>query len=100
MQPGPRFDGASLSYFANWITPAVLPIRFDTRFYAGLVVDEGIEPEPDGEELDLAQWVAPSEALEAGTIGSLAGAVPHPEDVGVPRFVPVGGSTRQPTPRR
>jgi 8-oxo-dGTP pyrophosphatase MutT (NUDIX family) len=70
LDAGTRLDGASLSYFANWITPAVLPIRFDTRFYAGLVVDEGIEPDPDGEELDLAEWIAPAEALERARRGT------------------------------
>lgn len=57
---GLLLDGRALAYFANWITPAPLPIRFDTRFYA-LVAD--VEPEVDGDELVDAVWIAPGEAL-------------------------------------
>lgn len=64
-----RFDAAGLGYFANWVTPAVLPIRFDTRFYAGRVTEPGVDPEPDGTELDRAEWVTPQRALELAQAG-------------------------------
>jgi 8-oxo-dGTP pyrophosphatase MutT (NUDIX family) len=71
-----RLDGAGLGYFANWVTPSVLPIRFDTRFFAGCVDDMSVEPEPDGVELDRAAWVEPAVALRRATAGEWA--VPFP----------------------
>ncbi|MCP3977154.1 MAG: NUDIX domain-containing protein [bacterium] len=49
-------------YFANWVTPADMPIRYDARFFACEVV-EGLPPIPDGQEIDLAEWVRPGEAI-------------------------------------
>ena len=56
-------DTSALVCFANWITPAPLPVRFDTRFYA-TAVDAGIEPCVEGTEVDAASWVTPTAALE------------------------------------
>jgi 8-oxo-dGTP pyrophosphatase MutT (NUDIX family) len=56
------FDGAALGYFANWITPTLVPVRFDARFYAA-VVPGGVDPHPDGREIAAATWITPSEAL-------------------------------------
>jgi len=53
-------DGRGLGYFANWITPEPLPIRFDTRFYA---LEADVEPEVDGDELVEAVWITPGAAL-------------------------------------
>lgn len=63
IERGDRFAGDSLRCFANWITPALLPIRFDTRFFAA-VVPLGIEPAVDGAELVDAEWIRPTDALE------------------------------------
>ena len=60
---GERLAGDSLWYFANWITPAPLPIRFDTRFFAA-VVPQGLDPSIDGNELVDALWSRPVEVLE------------------------------------
>jgi 8-oxo-dGTP pyrophosphatase MutT (NUDIX family) len=59
---GERFIGDSLWYFANWITPAPLPIRFDTRFFAA-VVPPNLEPSIDGNELVDALWIRPTDVL-------------------------------------
>ena len=53
---------ADVRYFANWITPADLPIRYDARFFA-TVVPGGIEPIPDMSEIDRAEWVRPADAI-------------------------------------
>lgn len=59
---GVRFAGERTAYFANWITPATLPIRFDARFFIA-AIDERVVPVPDEREIDAAEFVAPVEAL-------------------------------------
>jgi len=60
---GDRFDGDSLRFFARWITPAPLPIRFDTKFFVA-PTPAGVDPIVDGCELVDGAWVQPREALE------------------------------------
>jgi recombination protein RecT len=60
---GLRFDGRRLAYFANWVTPTMIPIRFDTRFYAAQV-DAGSQAAPDPAELSAAEWILPARAIE------------------------------------
>lgn len=55
-------DPESLIYFSNWITPAVFPMRFDTRFFLA-VVDPDSEARVDGDELIDLAWVTPLDAL-------------------------------------
>lgn len=55
-------DGEALVFFAHWVTPEPLPIRFDTRFYL-TAVPRDIEPRLDGRELVDAVWVTPGDAL-------------------------------------
>lgn len=69
-----RRSGASwtperLSYLSNWVTPAGLPKRFDTRFYLAVVVDEVIGP--ISTELEVVEWMAPRAALERYETGEL-----------------------------
>jgi len=59
---GTIFDGDGLAYFANWITPAALPVRFDTRFFATEVA-AGTDPIIDGHELVDACWITPRAAI-------------------------------------
>jgi 8-oxo-dGTP pyrophosphatase MutT (NUDIX family) len=59
---GTRFDGGLLAYFANWVTPTMIPLRFDTRFYAAEAGAHGV-PAPDPSELAAAEWIAPRMAL-------------------------------------
>ena len=49
--------------YSRWITPEVVPIRFDTRFYLAQHDGEN-DPQVDGEEVIDWAWLAPSLALE------------------------------------
>jgi 8-oxo-dGTP pyrophosphatase MutT (NUDIX family) len=59
---GLRLDGGKLIYFANWITPEVFPLRFDTRFYLAVAPDS-VAGSVDGDELVDLAWVSPRTAL-------------------------------------
>jgi 8-oxo-dGTP pyrophosphatase MutT (NUDIX family) len=72
---GRRLDLSRLGYFANWITPTMVPVRFDTRFFAA-VVEPGTAAHPDPSELDAVDWVRPAEALARAEAGSWV--VPFP----------------------
>ncbi len=49
--------------YSRWITPEVVKVRFDTRFYVA-VAPAHAPPHPDGVEVTEARWFAPAEALE------------------------------------
>ncbi len=51
-----------LFYFAHWITPEALPIRFDARFFVAAVPPVQ-DASPDGRETVEARWVSPRAAL-------------------------------------
>ena len=51
-----------VSYFAHWITPEEQPIRFDTRFFVGLMPPEQ-EPVVDGHEIVDLKWLTPADAI-------------------------------------
>ena len=59
---GRTFDADTLVYFANWVTPEVFPLRFDTRFFIALA-DDSVTGQVDGDELVDLAWVHPSDAL-------------------------------------
>lgn len=65
---GDRFAGDFLLYFANWITPAPLPVRFDTRFFVAAVPTD-LDPIIDGIELVDAAWIRPVDALDRAATG-------------------------------
>lgn len=65
---GRHFDAGAMAYFANWVTPTMIPVRFDTRFFA-LAVGPGVEADPDPGELAAASWIPPGEALGLGESG-------------------------------
>ncbi len=75
IESGRRFATDDLRYFANWITPELLPVRFDTRFF-GAVVASGVDPFVDGAELVDAQWIRPQDALRRGREGAWSVAFP------------------------
>jgi 8-oxo-dGTP pyrophosphatase MutT (NUDIX family) len=56
--------------YSRWITPKVVPIRFDTRFYLALAPAHS-PPEPDGSETVDAGWFNPQKALERHRDGEL-----------------------------
>jgi recombination protein RecT len=52
-----------LTYFSNWVTPSVFPIRFDTRFFLAVEAGE-VDATFNDQELIGVDWVPPFEALE------------------------------------
>jgi 8-oxo-dGTP pyrophosphatase MutT (NUDIX family) len=63
-EAGIELDPGELVAYSRWITPRLVPIRFDTRFYLGLAPAHS-PPRPDGAETVEAGWYTPREALDA-----------------------------------
>ena len=58
-----RLDLREMAYYSHWLTPALRPKRFDTRFFVRLA-PAGQQALPDmGEALELL-WLTPDEALQ------------------------------------
>jgi 8-oxo-dGTP pyrophosphatase MutT (NUDIX family) len=69
---GIALDGPEdLVPYSRWITPELVPTRFDTRFYAALAPAHS-PPRPDGAEAVAAEWFAPATALERHKAGELS----------------------------
>ncbi len=62
-EAGIEVDPAELVAYSRWITPKVVPIRFDTRFYLALAPAHS-PPKPDGSETVDAGWFGPQRALD------------------------------------
>jgi 8-oxo-dGTP pyrophosphatase MutT (NUDIX family) len=65
---GVRLRLDALTVFARWITPAMMPKRFDTWFYA-VVAPEDQVAVCDGREAVDAEWIAPAEVLRLADAG-------------------------------
>jgi 8-oxo-dGTP pyrophosphatase MutT (NUDIX family) len=52
-----------LAYFARWVTPEVLPKRYDTRFYAA-AMPQGQEAVAAAGEVESLEWITPQMALD------------------------------------
>jgi len=65
---GLRLDLTSLTVFARWITPDLMPKRFDTWFYLATAGDDQLAA-CDGRETVDAEWIAPLEALRLAETG-------------------------------
>jgi 8-oxo-dGTP pyrophosphatase MutT (NUDIX family) len=61
---------AELVAWSRWITPEVVPVRFDTHFFVGLAAPHAA-PEADGVEVSDAAWFQPRGALDAHAAGEL-----------------------------
>lgn len=61
----------ALVRIARWVAPEVLHIRFDARFFA-VEAPPGLEPTPDGVEIDRAWWTGPERVLAASVRGEAA----------------------------
>ena len=70
-EAGIELDPAGLVAYSRWITPRVVPVRFDTRFYLALAPPHS-PPEPDGRETVDAGWYAPAAALELHRRGEMS----------------------------
>ena len=62
---------AELRPWSRWITPEVVPVRFDTRFYVALAPPHS-PPRPDGAETTEAAWISPRAALDRHAAGELS----------------------------
>lgn len=60
--------GDCLVHFGHWITPTMMPKRFDTHFYIAQA-PEGQVAEQDGRETTEAVWINPGSALEMEKAG-------------------------------
>lgn len=72
--PGALATG-SLILISRWVTPEMVPTRFDTRFYLA-VCENSPEVVIDTEELVGHAWVAPGDALERHDRGEWAMMLP------------------------
>ncbi len=63
-------EDTELRPWSRWITPEVVPTRFDTRFYVALAPPHS-PPRPDGEETVEAGWFPPRHALERHAAGEM-----------------------------
>jgi 8-oxo-dGTP pyrophosphatase MutT (NUDIX family) len=61
-------DLTALVVFARWITPSMMPKRFDTWFYAARADSKQLAI-CDGWETVDAEWIAPAEALRLAEAG-------------------------------
>jgi len=65
---GVRLRLDALTVFARWITPVMMPKRFDTWFYAVRAPDDQVAA-CDGRETVDAEWIAPAEILRLESAG-------------------------------
>ena len=63
-------DPDALVKYSQWITPAVVKIRFDTHFFLARAPDDAA-PRCDGQECVDIGWFAPRDALAAYAQGEL-----------------------------
>jgi 8-oxo-dGTP pyrophosphatase MutT (NUDIX family) len=69
-EAGVEIEASELVAYSRWITPRVVPIRFDTRFYLALAPAHS-PPRPDGSETVDAGWYSPRVALDQHHAGEL-----------------------------
>jgi 8-oxo-dGTP pyrophosphatase MutT (NUDIX family) len=69
-EAGIEVDAGELVAYSRWITPRVVPIRFDTRFYLALAPAHS-PPRADGSETVDAGWFPPQAALDLHHAGEL-----------------------------
>lgn len=61
---GLTLSPAALLYWTNWVTPAPLPIRYDTFFFVA-ALPQSVEPIANPDEVSEILWLHPRDALEA-----------------------------------
>lgn len=65
---GAKLDLDSLTVFSRWITPVMMPKRFDTWFYMAKAPEDQLAA-CDGHETVDATWIEPREALRKAETG-------------------------------
>jgi 8-oxo-dGTP pyrophosphatase MutT (NUDIX family) len=65
----------ALTLFAHWVTPPILPKRFDTRFYIAEAPADQTAAHDGGEAVDSI-WIEPRRALEEAARGRYALVLP------------------------
>ena len=65
---GLKLDLLALTRFARWITPVMMPKRFDTYFYAAIAPKDQLAVS-DGSETVDAEWISPHHALALAEAG-------------------------------
>jgi len=60
--------GDALAHFSHWITPEILPKRFDTHFFIGHAPDKQLAEHDGGESVD-SMWIRPEQLLEVAAAG-------------------------------
>lgn len=60
----------ALTPFAHWVTPAMLPKRFDTYFFLAHAPSDQVAGHDDREVVD-SEWVRPAEVIERVTAGQV-----------------------------
>lgn len=82
-EAGIEVDLAELVAYSRWITPRIVPIRFDTLFFLALAPAHS-PPKPDGSETVDAGWYSPRRALdlhESGEMGLVFPTIKHLESL-------------------
>ena len=82
-EAGIEVDPASLVAYSRWITPKIVPIRFDTLFFLALAPAHS-PPKPDGSETVDAGWYSPKQALDLhreGEMGLVFPTIKHLESL-------------------
>lgn len=69
-EAGIEIEEGELVAYSRWITPRIVPIRFDTKFYVALAPAH-TPPKPDGSEIVEAGWFEPQDALDRHHAGEL-----------------------------
>ncbi len=64
-----EFDLDALGYYAHWITPDMMPKRFDTRFYLARAPMDHVGQHDGSESVDSV-WIRPQVALEDAKAGT------------------------------
>jgi 8-oxo-dGTP pyrophosphatase MutT (NUDIX family) len=66
---GIKLDLDALTVFARWITPNMMPKRFDTWFYVARASESQLAA-CDGRETVDAEWIAPATAIDLAKSGA------------------------------
>jgi len=68
-EEGLEFALDVFGHFAHWLTPDLMPKRFDTHFYAARAPEDHIALHDGSESVDSV-WIRPSDAIAAADNGS------------------------------